>query len=120
MRENRAKRRSPAEVLAAARAAREKLKAATAEARLGRVKSDRSKIFSRSVLPSVPDYYRDRWFECKICGTRELWTAQQQKIWYEEQGGEIEAIAIHCRECRRKEKARKAEARRVHQEGLAR
>jgi len=81
---------------------------------------DRSKIFSRSVLPTVPEYYRDRWFTCKDCGEEDLWTAKQQKRWYEEQGGEIEAIAVRCRACRTKEKERKAKARKVHLEGLKR
>src|SRR2546423_11509169 len=81
---------------------------------------DRLKVFSRSVLPKIPDYYRDTWFTCKDCGERDLWTAKQQKRWYEEQGGEIEAVAIRCRACRRKEKSRRELARRVHLDGLAR
>ena len=81
---------------------------------------DRSKIYSRSVLPAIPDYYRDTLFTCKDCGEQELWTAKQQQRWYEEQGGEIEAIAIRCRTCRRKEKLRRDTARKIHLEGLAR
>jgi hypothetical protein len=84
------------------------------------IRVDPSKIFSHSVLPKVPEFYRDTWFACKDCGERELWTAKQQQRWYEEQGGEIEAIAIRCRACRRKEKTRRATARTVHLEGLAR
>jgi hypothetical protein len=38
---------------------------------------DRSKVFSRSVLPRIPDYYRDTLFTCKDCGQQELWTARQ-------------------------------------------
>ena len=82
------------------------------------IRVDRSKVSSRSVLPTIPEYYRDQWFTCKDCGDDDLWTAKQQRKWYEEQGGEIEAIAIRCRPCRQKEKLRKAEARRVHLEGL--
>ncbi len=81
---------------------------------------DRSKVFSRSVLPTIPDYYRDSLFTCKDCGAQELWTAKQQQRWYEEQGGEIEAIAIRCRACRRKEQLRKEAARKIHLDGLAR
>jgi predicted RNA-binding Zn-ribbon protein involved in translation (DUF1610 family) len=81
---------------------------------------DRSKIFSRSVLPRIPDYYRDTLFTCKDCGEQELWTARQQQRWYEEQRGEIEAIAIRCRACRRKEKLRRDTARKIHLEGIAR
>src|SRR5262245_32351984 len=77
---------------------------------------DRSKIFSRSVLPQIPDYYQDTLFTCKDCGEQEVWTAKQQQRWYE-QGGEIEAIAIRCRACRRKEKLRRDTARKIHLEG---
>lgn len=80
---------------------------------------DRSKVFSRSAIPKIPDYYRDTWFTCKDCGEEELWTAKQQQRWYEEQGGELEAIAVRCRACRRKEKLRREDARRIHLEGLA-
>lgn len=81
---------------------------------------DRSKVVSRSVLPEIPDYYRDTLFTCKDCGQQELWTAKQQQRWYEEQGGEIEAVAIRCRACRRKEKLRRDTARKIHLEGIAR
>ena len=81
---------------------------------------DRSTVFSRSVLPKIPDFYRDTWFTCKDCGQQELWTAWQQQRWYEEQGGEIEAIAVRCRACRHKEKLRRDTARKIHLEGIAR
>lgn len=81
---------------------------------------DPARIVSRSAVPRIPDYYRDTWFTCKACGARELWTARQQQRWYEEQGGEIEAIAVRCRACRRQEKLRRATARMVHLDGLAR
>jgi hypothetical protein len=81
---------------------------------------DRSKVYSRSAIPKVPRFYRDTWFSCKDCGKQELWTAKQQKIWYEEQGGEIEAIAVRCNACRRGERARREAARKVHLEGIAR
>ena len=81
---------------------------------------DRSKIVSPSVIPTIPDYYRDTWFTCKDCGAQELWTARQQQRWYEEQGGAIETIAIRCHACRHKEKLRREAARKTHLEGLAR
>ncbi len=82
------------------------------------IRVDKSKVFSNSVLPTIPEYYHDKWFTCKDCGEEDLWTAKQQRQWYEEQGGEIEAIAIRCKPCRQKEKLRKTEARKVHLEGL--
>ena len=79
---------------------------------------DRTKIFSHSVLPTIPDYFRDRPFKCKDCDKDDLWTAKEQKRWYEELGGEIESVAIRCRPCRQKEKLRKEQARREHLDGL--
>ena len=74
---------------------------------------------------STPDYvergyYIDELFNCKDCGKEEIWTATQQKWWYEVARGDIWTTAIRCRSCRRKERTRVAEARRVHKEGLER
>ena len=79
---------------------------------------DRFKIVSRSALPKIPDYYRDKEFTCRDCGVREVWTVKQQQYWYEELGGEIESTAIRCRACRRTEKARRETARKTHLEGI--
>ncbi|MDQ5909866.1 MAG: hypothetical protein QG599_1961 [Pseudomonadota bacterium] len=72
----------------------------------------------------IPDfvqcgYYQDRPFCCKDCGVEEIWTAVQQQWWYEEAQGDVWTVAMRCRACRQQERARKAEARRIHQEGLA-
>ena len=66
------------------------------------------------------EFYVDRPFRCKDCGKSELWTASQQKWWYEVAKGDVWTVAVRCRPCRRRERERKAQARRVHQEGLAR
>lgn len=73
----------------------------------------------------IPDfvqrgYYQDRPFQCKDCGKAEIWTAAQQQGWYEAAQGDVWTTAVRCRACRQQERARKAEARRVHWEGLAR
>lgn len=65
-------------------------------------------------------FYTDRPFECIDCGKAEVWTAAQQKWWYEVAKGEVHSTARRCRGCRRRERERRAEARRVHLEGLAR
>lgn len=75
---------------------------------------DRCKIKSRSVLPCIPDYYENKPFTCVDFGSQEVWTAKQQKWWYEQAGGDIETTAIRCRKCRRKERDRRAKARQVH------
>jgi len=65
-------------------------------------------------------YYLDRGFRCAGCGSEETWTAEQQKWWYEVAKGYVYSSAKLCRPCRRREQARAARARRVHQEGAAR
>ena len=72
----------------------------------------------------IPDfvqrgYYQDRPFRCKDCGVDEIWTAAQQRWWFEEAQGDVWTVAVRCRACRASERARKAEARRIHLEGLA-
>lgn len=72
----------------------------------------------------VPDfvrrgYYIDLPFRCVDCGTEEIWTGTQQKWWYEVAKGFAYSAAIRCRSCRRKERERRDEARRIHLDGLA-
>jgi hypothetical protein len=74
---------------------------------------------------STPDfvargYYRDRPFTCKDCGKPEVWTATQQKWWYEVAKGDVFSGAARCRLCRRRGRERKAQARQTHLAGLAR
>ena len=66
------------------------------------------------------EFYVDRPFRCKDCGTAQVWTATQQKWWYESAKGDVWTVAIRCRSCRRRERARKTEARAIQQAGLAR
>ncbi len=65
-------------------------------------------------------YYTDQPFECIDCGKAEVWTPAQQKWWYEVAKGDVFTIARRCRACRRRERERRAEARRLHLEGIAR
>lgn len=65
-------------------------------------------------------YYVDKDFTCQGCGCEEVWSARQQKWWYEVAKGYVYSSAKLCRACRRRERERRAEARRVHLEGLAR
>ena len=71
----------------------------------------------------VPDFVRrgsyiDLSFRCVDCGTEEIWTGTQQKWWYEVAKGFVYSSAICCRSCRRRERERRDEARRVHLEGV--
>jgi len=49
-------------------------------------------------------YYEDLHFTCADCGTEGVWTAHQQKWWYEVAKGYIWSTARRCRPCRRKRK----------------
>ena len=96
-----------------------KLDSARAEAYKNRlVPVDKDKLTLGNTYDIPPDYYRDIDFACVDCGSKETWTAEQQKWWYEEPGGYYFATAIRCRNCRKIERERKAEARRTHLEGI--
>lgn len=73
----------------------------------------------RAAYTLMPLFYVDMPFNCKDCESSELWTAKHQKWWYEIAKGSIDSVAVRCRSCRKKEQARKAEARKVHLEGIA-
>lgn len=73
----------------------------------------------QAVYTLMPLFYVDMPFVCRGCGSLELWTAKQQKWWYEIAKGSIDSVAVRCRRCRKKEQARKAEARRVHLDDIA-
>lgn len=65
-------------------------------------------------------FYVDTAFTCKGCGAIQTWTATQQKWWYESAKGDVWTVAVMCKPCRAKERARKAQARTVHLDGIAR
>ena len=87
---------------------------------------DGTKINTCGVMPrrGIPTlagrYYLDYPFTCIDCASRQVWTGAQQKWWHEELGAVWERIAVRCRECRRKERARRDEARKIHLEGVQR
>lgn len=53
-------------------------------------------------------YYENKRFMCVDCGKAEVWTAAQQKWWYEVAKGNVFTTARRCRACRRRERERKA------------
>jgi hypothetical protein len=67
----------------------------------------------------IRGYYIDTPFRCASCGKEEIWKAAQQKWWYEVAKGYVYSTAKLCRNCRRSEQARKAQARQTHLNGLA-
>lgn len=68
---------------------------------------------------SPPMYYYDIEFACCDCGAIEVWTADQQKWWYEEAGGDVNTTAVRCSRCRAHVNAIKEEQKR-HMEEMAR
>jgi len=76
-----------------------------------RLPVDETKLNMGNTYSSPPDYYYDIEFDCMDCGKTEVWTAEQQKWWYEEAGGYSFATAVRCRKCREKERERKRKAR---------
>jgi len=127
-------RRPPVKARRAAKRAKKLAEEQSLQAR--RAAADRAKRLKGQVLvnPSllrptnsygIPDFvyrafYVDMPFQCKDCGKSEIWTASQQKWWYEIAKGDVWTVATRCRPCRRIERERKANSRRIHQEGLAR
>jgi len=63
-------------------------------------------------------YYVDMPFTCRDCGAACLWTAEQQRWWYETVGGSQYALAKRCRTCRLRERQRKEMARQVSRAGM--
>ncbi|BEP60185.1 hypothetical protein GmRootV213_07390 [Variovorax sp. V213] len=77
--------------------------------------ADKSRLAScNTMFCEVPDFYLDRPFTCRDCGAEEVWTAKQQKWWYEVAQGSIYSNAVRCRACRLARRALR-EAASVHE-----
>lgn len=50
---------------------------------------------------ALPAFYADRIFVCRDCSEEQVWTAKQQKWWYEIALGPIDSQAVRCLPCRR-------------------
>lgn len=50
---------------------------------------------------TLPAFYVDTVFTCRDCGEEQVWTAKQQKWWYEARLGPIDSTAVRCLPCRR-------------------
>jgi len=86
----------------------------------GAVPADPAQLAHNNTYARWPRFYLDRVIKCRSCGKEEVWPADLQKWWYEVAKGSINTDAVYCRACRNEAKARKAEARKVHLDGLAR
>ena len=68
------------------------------------VPADASQLSHINTYGSLPEYYIDQPFSCRRCGKREIWKAKDQKWYYEEAKGHIDAIAVECHSCRKRQK----------------
>lgn len=75
-------------------------------------------IVYHSTYIDIPLFYVDKEFVCKDCSASEVWTAKQQKWWYETAKGNFETTAVRCRACRDKQKFAR-DAQKKHMEEVA-
>jgi transcription elongation factor Elf1 len=73
----------------------------------GLVAADKSALAHNNTYGLLPDFYWDMAFTCRDCGSEEVWTAKQQKWWYEIAKGNINSTAVRCRSCRNKVRSKK-------------
>ncbi len=71
------------------------------------VVADHSQLDHINTYSPLPNFYVDQPFTCQLCNASEIWTAKQQKWWYEIAKGHIDSTAVHCRKCRDKIKREK-------------
>ncbi len=65
------------------------------------VPADHSKLDHINTYGSLPEFYIDQPFTCRSCGKNEIWRARDQKWYYEEAKGHIDAAAVECHDCRK-------------------
>lgn len=62
--------------------------------------ADPAKFSHINTYGELPEFYIDQPFICRDCGTREIWLAKDQKWYFEEAKGHIDARAVRCHDCR--------------------
>ena len=65
-----------------------------------RIPADISQQAPHNSWGGVPLYYEDKEFTCVDCGRVEVWSAEDQKWWYETAKGYIFSTAVRCLACR--------------------
>jgi hypothetical protein len=84
----------------------------------GAVMADLSQLEHDNIYGPRPLFYVDRQFACIECGSEEVWTAADQKWWYEVAKGKLDSRAVRCSACRKLHQAKVKAARKVHLDGL--
>jgi len=79
---------------------REKRRIANGGPPPGAVSADTTQQIPINTYGSPKTYYVDIEFKCRDCGSDEVWTAKQQKWFYEVAKGSLHATAVRCRDCR--------------------
>ena len=64
------------------------------------IPAEPSKLDHINTYGSLPEFYLDQPFACRNCGKWEIWKARDQKWYYEEAKGHIDARAVECHDCR--------------------
>jgi hypothetical protein len=64
------------------------------------IAADPKRLTHINTYGALPDFYIDRAFTCRRCGKREIWRARDQKWYYEEAKGHVDAHAVECHDCR--------------------
>ncbi|MFY0614633.1 MAG: zinc-ribbon domain containing protein [Hyphomicrobiaceae bacterium] len=82
------------------------------------VAADHAQLAHDNTYGPFPNYYVDQVFTCIDCDIEQLWTAKQQKWWYEIAKGKIASRAVRCRACRKVRRGERDSVRNVHVEGL--
>ena len=71
------------------------------------VMADQSKLAHINTYGALPEFYIDKPFECCDCRKEEIWKAADQKWYFEEAKGHIDARAVRCHDCRKARKGKK-------------
>jgi len=71
---------------------------------LSAVAADHAKLVHINTYGVLPDFHVDKVFLYRNCGKREIWSARDQKWYYEEAKGHIDATAVECHGCRTSKK----------------
>lgn len=72
------------------------------------ITADPDKLAHINTYGALPEYYIDLPFICRRCSKGEIWRARDQKWYYEEAKGHIDAVAVECHSCRKIRKSGKA------------
>jgi Probable zinc-ribbon domain len=85
---------------------------------MGALPANQGKLAHDNTYGPRPRFYVDLPFTCIDCGKEEVWTAADQKWWYEEAKGKVATRANRCLACRRRRRLRRSQERRIHIEGI--